>query len=127
MSDASVKYDFGLLTDLDTYLFKQGNHFRLYEKLGSHLVGAGGEEGVYFAVWAPNAERVSVIGDFNNWNPESHPLSVRGDGSGIFEGFIPGLGNGTVYKYHIISKINGYRVDKGDPFATRWETPPGTA
>jgi len=127
MSDPPVKFNFSLITDQDTYLFKEGNHFRLYEKLGSHIANVDGEEGVYFAVWAPNAEQVLVMGDFNNWNRESHPLAVRSDGSGIFEGFIPGLANGTAYKYHVVSKVNGYRVDKGDPFALHWETPPGTA
>ena len=85
-----------------------------------------GVAGTYFAVWAPNAERVSVVGDFNYWDRGSHPLHVRWDGSGIFEGFIPGIGNGAIYKYHIVSKVNGYSVDKGDPFATHWETPPKT-
>ncbi|MEN6440487.1 MAG: 1,4-alpha-glucan branching protein GlgB [Syntrophobacter sp.] len=126
MENSNVSH-FSLITEHDTYLFKQGNHFRLYEKLGSHLAVVDGVAGTYFAVWAPNAERVSVIGDFNGWNRDSHMLSVRWDGSGIFEGFIPGLGNGTVYKYHIVSRENGYRVDKGDPFAVHWETPPRTA
>jgi 1,4-alpha-glucan branching enzyme len=84
-------------------------------------------QGTSFNVWAPNAEKVSVIGDFNGWDKESHPLSVRGDGSGIWEGFIPNVGEGTVYKYHIVSKYNNYRVDKGDPFAFCWQVPPKTA
>jgi len=116
-----------MLTDHDIYLFKQGNHFRLHEKMGAHILTVEGVRGVHFAVWAPNAERVSVVGDFNQWDPESHPLDVRGDGSGIWEGFIPGLEQGATYKYHIFSKSNGYRVDKGDPFAFFWETPPKTA
>src|SRR5262244_1722933 len=115
-----------LITDHDIYLFKQGNHFRLYNKLGSHPVNINGEDGVFFAVWAPNAERVSVIGDFNGWDRDTHPLHPRG-GSGIWEGFIPGLGKGTIYKYAIASRYHGYRVDKADPFALRAETPPRTA
>lgn len=86
-----------------------------------------GTNGTYFAVWAPNAKTVSVIGDFNGWNPKSHPLGVRWDGSGIFEGFIPDIGKGTIYKYHIISNFGKYKVNKGDPLAFYWETPPKTA
>ncbi len=116
-----------LFTDHDIYLFKQGSHFRLYDKLGSHGMTVNGTSGTYFAVWAPNAERVSVIGDFNTWNTESDPLNVRGDGSGIWEGFVSGVERGTVYKYHIISKYNSYSVDKADPFAVQSEIPPKTA
>src|SRR5512142_766163 len=88
-----VVHGASLLTDHDIYLFKEGNHFGLYEKLGSHLMIVDGEEGVLFAVGAPNASTVSVIGDFNGWNSDSHRLSVRRDGSGIWEGFVPGVGN----------------------------------
>ncbi|TVM00089.1 MAG: 1,4-alpha-glucan branching enzyme [Candidatus Brocadia sp. WS118] len=116
-----------LFTDHDIYLFKEGNHFRLYNKLGSHRIATGGITGVYFAVWAPNAESVSVVGDFNQWNKASHPLTPRKDESGIWERFIEGIENGTVYKYHIISRHQNYMADKGDPFALRWETPPKTA
>ena len=94
LRDSAMRHDLTLLTDQDIYLFKQGNHFNLYDKLGSHLINADGVEGTYFAVWAPNAERVSVIGDFNQWDKESHPLKVREDGSGIWEGFIPGISQG---------------------------------
>jgi 1,4-alpha-glucan branching enzyme len=114
------------ITDLDIHLFKEGNHFKLFDKLGSHHIVADGNEGVSFAVWAPNAEKVSVIGDFNGWNRDSHPLNARWDSSGIWEGFIPGIKKGAIYKYHIQSRQNGYRVDKGDPFARHWETPPKT-
>jgi 1,4-alpha-glucan branching enzyme len=117
---------FSLLTDFDISLFQAGKHFRLYEKMGSHLVEHKGEKGVCFSVWAPNAKRVSVTGDFNQWNPESHVLNPRWDSSGIWEGFIPGLGKGTVYKYHIETQA-GIALDKGDPFALCWETPPRTA
>ncbi|MDZ4383437.1 MAG: 1,4-alpha-glucan branching protein GlgB, partial [Thermodesulfovibrionia bacterium] len=102
-------------------------HFKLYDKLGYHLMDVDGVKGAYFAVWAPNAERVSVTGDFNGWNKESHLLKPREDSSGIWEGFIPGIKKGAIYKYHIVSRHYGYRVDKGDLFAFQWETPPKTA
>jgi 1,4-alpha-glucan branching enzyme len=124
---ASVIYGVSRLTDYDVYLFREGKHFRLYEKLGAHPMEVDGTAGTLFAVWAPNAERVSVIGDFNGWDPEAHPLAPRWDGSGIWEGFIPGVGHGSLYKYHIVSRYGGYSVDKGDPLAFFWETPPGTA
>ncbi len=116
-----------LLTDHDIYLFREGNHFRLHEKLGAHPMTEGGTEGVYFAVWAPNAEFVSVVGDFNEWDPQSSPLGPRWDQSGIWEGFIPAVGKGALYKYHIVSQKNHYVVDKGDPFAFCWEISPQTA
>jgi len=127
MNQPNVVYAGSLLTEHDIYLIKEGNHFKLFEKMGSHLAVVDDMQGVHFAVWAPNAENVSVIGDFNSWDKAAHPLKVREDASGIWEGFIPGIGNGTVYKYHIASRLNGYHVDKGDPFAFRWETPPLTA
>ena len=116
-----------LLTDHDIYLFKEGNHFKLYEKLGSHLMTVDGVEGTLFAVWAPNAATVSVIGDFNGWNKDSHHLNLRHDGSGIWEGFIPDVHHGALYKYHIFSRHHQYAGDKGDPFAFFWETPPRTS
>lgn len=116
-----------LLTEHDVYLFREGSHYQLYDKLGSHEMTVDGVAGICFAVWAPNAERVSVIGDFNDWNRESHQLSVRWDGSGIWEGFVPNLTPGGKYKYHIRSRHNGYTVDKGDPFAYHWELSPRTA
>jgi len=115
-----------LLTEEDIYYFKEGTHDRLYEKLGSHLVEIEGVKGVHFAVWAPNANFVSVIGDFNSWDKTAHPLHVRWDSSGIWEGFIPGVEIGVCYKYSIESSVNGYCVEKGDPYAFRWETPPHT-
>ncbi len=123
---AGVVHGVSLLTELDSYLFKEGNHFRLYEKLGSHLMTVGGVEGALFAVWAPNASSVSVIGDFNDWNKDVHALRVRHDGTGIWEGFIPGVGHGALYKYHIVSRDH-HEADKGDPFAFSWETPPRTS
>ena len=115
-----------LLTEDDLYIFNEGNHFRLYQKLGAHPVTADGVEGTYFAVWAPNARRVSVIGEFNGWNNKRHPLYPRGR-SGIWEGFIPGMGKGSLYKYHILSRHKGYQVDKADPFAFFAEISPNTA
>ena len=116
-----------LLTDFDGDLFKSGKHFKLYEKMGSHVITHEGEEGVYFAVWAPNANVVQVIGDFNYWNGEGYELYPRWDGTGIWEGFIPKLGKGTVYKYRIHSNNYGQVLEKGDPFAMHWEVPPKTA
>ena len=114
-----------LLTDDDLYLFNEGSHFRLYDKLGAHPMEHEGKEGTCFAVWAPDAQKVYVMGDFNGWDKESHPLHPRGK-SGIWEGFIPGVGKGANYKYHIASRFHGYHVDKADPFALYSEVPPKT-
>ena len=95
LPEETVQYGRTFFTDEDIYLFREGNHFQLYEKLGSHLIAVDGVKGVFFAVWAPNAERVAVMGDFNRWNPESHPLKVREDGSGIWEGFVKGIAEGS--------------------------------
>jgi 1,4-alpha-glucan branching enzyme len=122
-----VIYDVSTLTDYDIYLFKQGNNFRLYEKLGAHLRTVDGDQGAHFAIWAPNARSVSVVGDFNGWNTNSHYLKLREDESGIWEGFIAGIGQGQIYKYHIVSTHNNYQVDKADPFAFFAEKPPQTA
>jgi 1,4-alpha-glucan branching enzyme len=116
-----------LLTDHDIYLFKEGRHIRLYQKLGSHPMTVDGRPGTLFAVWAPNAQYVAVVGDFNDWDRGAHPLAPRLDGSGIWEGFVPGVGMGALYKYHIASRHHGYTEDKGDPFAFHWEIPPKTA
>ncbi len=118
-----MRYDVSLLTDQDLYLFNEGNHCRLYEKLGAHFLESGSDEGTCFAVWAPNAEGVSVMGDFNGWDNRSHPLRPRGD-SGIWEGFVPGVPRGCAYKYHVISRYRGYRYDKADPFAFSSQAPP---
>ncbi len=117
---------FSLLTDFDIALFRSGKHFKLYEKLGSHVLEYKGVVGTYFAVWAPNARQVSVIGNFNGWNSSSHTLFVRWDSSGIWEGFIPHTGNGEVYKYYLITN-EGEHLEKSDPFALRWEEAPKTA
>jgi 1,4-alpha-glucan branching enzyme len=122
-----VLYGTSLLTEHDIYLFRQGTHFRLHEKLGAHPRTVEGQRGTHFALWAPNAEAVSVVGDFNGWNNDTHALKVRADGSGIWEGFIPGIAAGEKYKYHLRSRVNGYRVDKADPFAFWAECPPRTA
>ncbi len=118
-----VLYDVTHLTDDDVYLFNQGSHYRLYDKLGSHPASYQGQEGTSFAVWAPNARSISVIGDFNGWDRSSHPLRPRGQ-SGIWEGFIPELGQGSIYKYRVVSHNRGYQADKADPFAFHYETPP---
>jgi 1,4-alpha-glucan branching enzyme len=115
------------LTPQDVYLFKEGTLFRAYDRLGAHPDTVDGREGTSFAVWAPNAEAVSLVGDFNDWNRASHPLQLRSDQSGIWELFVPGVGVGTVYKYHLRSRLGGYAVDKSDPFAFRCEAPPRTA
>ena len=128
MSDYSrILYDVSTLTDHDIYLFKEGNHFRLYEKFGSHMMTVDGQKGSHFAVWAPNAAAVSVTGDFNEWDTTSHPLKVRADDTGIWEGFIPGIGEDVLYKYHIVSRYKDYQADKGDPFAFLWQIAPKTA
>jgi len=121
-----VRHDATLLTDQDLYLFNEGSHFHLHEKLGAHPVTREGQAGTHFAVWAPNADRVSVMGDFNSWNKTSHPLRARGS-SGIWEGLVPDAGAGAHYKYHIVSRYAGYEVDKADPFAFHAEVPPLTA
>ena len=115
-----------ILTEDDLYLFNEGTHFRLYGKLGAHPLTVNNQKGTYFAVWAPDVKQVSIIGDFNGWDRASHPLQPRGQ-SGIWEGFIPGIGKGALYKYHITSRYEGYRTDKADPFAIYNEISPKTA
>lgn len=117
---------FSLLTNDDIHLFREGSHFRLYEKMGSKIVSKDGINGVYFCVWAPNARSVSVIGDFNFWDKNAHHLFARTDASGIWEGFIPGMQQGDTYKYYIQSNFNNYNVEKADPYAFHAETPKKT-
>ncbi len=119
-------WNYSLLSEDDIRNFQQGTHYRLYDLFGSHEVEVLGKKGYYFAVWAPNATKLSVIGNFNDWNTTSHPLFVRLDQSGIWEGFIPGLQKGEVYKYHI-DGFKGVKTDKGDPYANFWEKRPNTA
>ena len=121
-----MQHSITFFTDDDVYLFNEGSHFRLYEKLGAHLLRGEKANGCHFAVWAPDAEQVFVAGDFNGWSKESHPLHPHGQ-SGIWQGFIPAVKKGALYKYHIDSRYNGYRVDKSDPFSIFNETPPKTA
>jgi 1,4-alpha-glucan branching enzyme len=116
----------GLLTEQDLYLFNQGRHYRAYEKLGSHLTSVDSQPGANFSVWAPNARSIHVMGSFNDWNKDSHPLRPR-ESSGIWEGFIPGIDKGTLYKYHVVSRHHGHVVDKADPFGFLHEKPPRTA
>ncbi|MFC2041259.1 1,4-alpha-glucan branching protein GlgB [Chloroflexota bacterium] len=115
-----------LLAEDDLYLFNEGSHFRLYEKLGAHPLTVNNQKGTYFAVWAPDAKQVSVIGDFNGWDRACHYLQPKGQ-SGIWEGFVPGVGKGAIYKYHITSRYKGSKIDKADPFATYSEISPKTA
>ncbi len=111
------------ITDYDVHLFNQGSHFALYEKMGARPMTAEGEPGVHFAVWAPNARSVSVIGDFNDWKEGACPLAPV-ESSGIWAGFVPGVGTGEVYKYHVHSRVADYRAEKADPFAFYCEVPP---
>src|SRR5690606_14755599 len=113
-------------SDFDIELFKAGRHYRLYDKLGAHPMTHDGVAGLCFAVWAPNARSVSVVGNFNSWSRESHTMHPRWDHSGIWELFIPRLAPGEVYKYYVTSP-GGYSAEKGDPYAVQWETPPRTA
>jgi 1,4-alpha-glucan branching enzyme len=115
-----------VLTDFDIHLWSEGSHFRPYEKLGAHPTERDGVAGTHFAVWAPNARWVSVIGDFNGWRPGAHQLHPVGT-SGIWEGFIPGVGQGALYKFHIVSQYGNYSVAKADPYAFYAELRPGTA
>ncbi|MFC2150074.1 1,4-alpha-glucan branching protein GlgB [Calditrichota bacterium] len=125
------KHHFSLLTEDDIFLFNEGTHYQLYDKLGSHTAVVNGVPGVYFAVWAPNAEKVTVIGEFNSWGHDTalddqYRLHPHG-GSGIWEGFIPSIKLGELYKYKIFSRVNGYVVEKADPYGFMHEIPPRTA
>jgi 1,4-alpha-glucan branching enzyme len=126
MADTKKTRPRTILTKDDLYLFNEGTHNRLYQKLGAHARTTSGITGTNFAVWAPNAERVSVIGDFNDWQPEQTEMRAIG-ASGIWETFVPELGRGARYKYRIESRYNGFRIDKADPFGFLHEVPPATA
>lgn len=114
------------LTDYDLYLWSEGSHYRSWEKMGAHLVEVDGVAGTHFAVWAPNARSVSVIGDFNGWDDTAHYMHNLGD-SGVWELFIPGVGQGAIYKYAIHSQWNGHRAEKTDPFGFACEIRPKSA
>jgi 1,4-alpha-glucan branching enzyme len=116
-----------LFSEFDINLFKAGKHYRLYNKFGSHIISLDGVKGTYFAVWAPSAKAVSVIGDFNYWQEGTHALHVRWDESGIWEGFIPHVSKGAIYKYKIQNTDNNLTIEKADPYARRCEHPPKTA
>ncbi|MCX6211013.1 MAG: 1,4-alpha-glucan branching protein GlgB [Bacteroidetes bacterium] len=119
-------WNYSLFTDEDVHNFQNGTHYSLYTFFGNKQLEVSGTKGTYFAVWAPNATAVYVKGNFNDWNNEAHLLKVRQDSSGIWEGFVPGIHQGEVYKYHIHG-YQGVKLDKGDPFANYWELRPLTA
>ena len=121
-----VIHDVSLLGDADFHLFNEGSHLNLWEKLGAHPGVVHGQQGTHFAVWAPEADRISVVGDFNDWRADADLLSPEAR-SGIWRGFIPGVQQGNRYKYHMVSKHRGYSADKADPFAVYTEVPPLTA
>jgi 1,4-alpha-glucan branching enzyme len=126
-SEAEDVYRFGSrLSDYDLYLMGEGRHYREYEKLGAHLTEMDGVAGVSFGVWAPNARRVSLVGDWNGWDGRAHPMRLH-PGNGIWEIFIPGLGEGTLYKFEILPSGGGPPVLKADPYAFAFELPPRTA
>jgi 1,4-alpha-glucan branching enzyme len=113
------------LTDFDVYLLAEGTFDRAYEKLGAHVRERDGRQGVQFAVWAPNAKQVSVVGDFNQWNPAANVM--RSSSAGVWESFVPDLGQGAIYKYHVVSNYRGYTVDKTDPYGFAAEVRPHMA
>ncbi len=115
-----------VLSEEDLYLFNEGTHLKLYEKLGAQIIEHEGVRGVAFSVWAPNGERVSVVGNFNNWDGRRHPMRPRG-ASGVWELFIPGLGAGEIYKYELKTRYMGYQVSKTDPYGFASEVRPKTA
>ncbi|MEW6273433.1 MAG: 1,4-alpha-glucan branching protein GlgB [Thermodesulfobacteriota bacterium] len=120
-----ARHDVSLLGEQDVYLFNEGTHLRLHDKLGAHPGVVDGVAGTHFAVWAPNAAELSVMGSFNGWSKTAHPLRAL-HASGIWCGFIPGVAPGATYKYHLRSRYAGYEVDKADPFAFCSEVPPAT-
>ncbi len=127
MEKLPIHYDCTRFGEKDTYHFKEGSHFNLYDKLGAHFTEHNGKKGFYFALWAPHAKYVAVIGDFNSFDRGAHPLSLRIDGSGIWECFIEGVEIGSAYKYYIESHIGGHTEEKSDPYALYWEKAPKSA
>jgi len=123
---AQAVWNYSLFTDEDVHAFQHGTHSTLYQLFGNKQIEVMGVQGTYFSVWAPNATAVFVTGNFNDWNNVAHPLKVRLEASGIWEGFIPNIGKGEVYKYHIHG-YKGVQLDKGDPYAHYWELRPQTA
>jgi 1,4-alpha-glucan branching enzyme len=119
--------DTSLLSSYDIHLFREGNFFRMFDSMGAHLRTVDGHDGARFAVWAPNARSVSVIGDFNEWDGARHALAARSDGSGIWEGFVPGASKGSLYKYRIMPPKGSKAMEKSDPLAFYWEIAPKTA
>ena len=120
-------YNLSTLSQMDIYLFKQGSYTKMYEKFGAHTMTHNGKNGVHFAVWAPNAKSVSVRGDFNNYEIDAHPLKLRNDDSGIWEGFIEDVSIGLTYKYHIVSLFHNIVHEESDPFAFYSEVPSKSA
>src|SRR5215475_13236082 len=108
-----VRHDVSLFSSDDLYLFNEGRNYRAYHQLGAHPATFDQEAGTSFSVWAPNARKVSIIGNFNRWQTDVHPLQPR-NSSGIWEGFIPGVGKGSLYKFHIVSNQHEYVADKAD-------------
>ena len=126
MTAFDARYDVTLLDDNTVHLFNEGTLDHAHYVLGAHLHVADGVAGTYFAVWAPNAAAVSVVGDFNDWSRKAHPMRLHG-GSGIWEIFVAGIGHGDPYKYHVVSRNERYRVDKADPYGYHCEVGPKTA
>ena len=120
-------YNLSTLSQMDIYLFKQGSYTKMYEKFGAHPMTHEGKKGVHFAVWAPNAKSVCVRGDFNDYKIDAHPLQLRSDDSGIWEGFIEDIAIGLTYKYHIVSLFHNIVHEKSDPFAFYSEVAPKSA
>ncbi len=122
-----IDYNISRFSEYDIFLFKQGNHTKLYEKMGAHFMTHKGKRGVYFALWAPNARHIAIIGDFNNYDKAAHPMGKREDDSGIWECFIEGIEEGVTYKYHLVSKLHNKEYEKADPYAFFSEKKPNSA
>ncbi|MFN2366966.1 MAG: 1,4-alpha-glucan branching enzyme, partial [Desulfurivibrionaceae bacterium] len=121
-----MKKEHRLISDYDLHLLSQGTHYRSWEKLGAHIIATEDGPATHFALWAPNAERVSVIGDFNDWDGAAHPMERIGE-SGYWQNLVPKLDRGALYKYEITSRHNNFRTEKTDPFAFFSEIRPATA